>query len=195
MHSRCRHRCSICWVFRGTTRILSSRIGLLNTATRTHCIWRVRKSPTCVTKIVRSTRRQHLYSNGKRGFGSSAAGHLVVCQGNCLFSWEFGSQRDRCSARFAFRSFRQTACQSAKSVLYKPETRVLLLDRSTWIQRLFDQSTTQYATYAPLREMVLGLRKEADVTGQTLSTADLKRRIGKVQRTVEELLAGPISAD
>jgi MoxR-like ATPase len=83
---------------------------------------------------------------------------------------------------------------------HKPETRVLLLDRSTWIQRLFDQSTTQYATYAPLREMVQALRKEADVTGQTLATADLKRRIGKVQRTVEEMLtradlSGPIYDD
>jgi hypothetical protein len=48
--------------------------------------------------------------------------------------------------------------------------------------------------------MVQALRKEADVTGQTLATADLKRRIGKVQRTVEEMLtradlSGPIYDD
>ena len=83
---------------------------------------------------------------------------------------------------------------------YKPETRVLLLDRSTWIQRLFDQSTTQYATYAPLREMVLALRTEAQHVAQTLSTADIKRRIGKVERAIEELLtradlSGPIHDD
>jgi MoxR-like ATPase len=83
---------------------------------------------------------------------------------------------------------------------YKPETRVLLLDRSTWIQRLFDQSTTQYATYAPLREMVLALQKEAEVLSQNLTTAELKRRIGKVQRTLEEMLtradlSGPIYDD
>ncbi len=83
---------------------------------------------------------------------------------------------------------------------HKQETRVLLLDRSTWILRLFDQSTTQYATYAPLREMVFELRKEADTGAQTLTTAELKRRLGKVQRAIEELLgradlSGPIYDD
>ncbi|HVK63145.1 MAG TPA: hypothetical protein VM694_01655, partial [Polyangium sp.] len=82
----------------------------------------------------------------------------------------------------------------------KAEARVLLLDRATWITRLFDQAAVQHAAYAPLREGVRELRAEAEASALGATTADLKRRVGKVQRAMEELLkradlSGPIYDD
>jgi MoxR-like ATPase len=84
----------------------------------------------------------------------------------------------------------------------KTETRVLLLDRVTWILRLFDQAAVQHAAYAPLRESVAELVREGDAAGgaAALATAELKRRIAKLERTIEELLrradlSGPVYED
>ncbi|MDI3291113.1 MoxR family ATPase [Polyangium sp. 15x6] len=82
----------------------------------------------------------------------------------------------------------------------KAESRVLLLDRATWITRLFDQAAVQHAAYAPLRAVVRELQDEAEATALGATTAELKRRVGKVQRAMEELLkradlSGPIYDD
>lgn len=71
----------------------------------------------------------------------------------------------------------------------KAEHRVLLLDQRSWIQRLFDQALTQHAAFGPIREMVRELRVEAESpAASAASAADLKRRIAKVQRTMDEVI-------
>jgi hypothetical protein len=71
----------------------------------------------------------------------------------------------------------------------KAEHRVLLIDQRSWIQRLFDQALTQHAAFGPIREIVRELRAEAESpAASAASAADLKRRIAKVQRTIDEVI-------
>jgi MoxR-like ATPase len=71
----------------------------------------------------------------------------------------------------------------------KAEHRVLLLDQTSWIRRLFDQSLAQYAAYQPLRDPVREIREEAEVARSVgVSAAEIKRRMAKVQRVIEEML-------
>ena len=82
----------------------------------------------------------------------------------------------------------------------KNESRVLLLDRATWIGRLFDQASVQLAAYAPLRGAVREIADEAELVMPHVNAAELRRRIGKIQRTMEEVLrradlSGPVYED
>lgn len=82
----------------------------------------------------------------------------------------------------------------------KSDARVLLLDRATWISRLFDQASVQLAAYAPLRAVVREISDEAEGVAPGITTAELKRRIGKVERALDEVLrradlSGPVYED
>jgi Mg-chelatase subunit ChlI len=80
------------------------------------------------------------------------------------------------------------------------DNRVLLLDRTTWILRLFDRAVVQYAAYKSLREPIRELKMEAELDSATLTTAEMKRRMGVIERLIEDLLkkaelAGPVYDD
>jgi MoxR-like ATPase len=71
----------------------------------------------------------------------------------------------------------------------KAEHRVLLLDQTSWILRLFDQALAQHADMRPLRDPVREIREEAEsISSAGASAAEIKRRMGKVQRVMEELI-------
>jgi len=73
----------------------------------------------------------------------------------------------------------------------KNESRVLLLDRVAWILKLFDQAAVQHAAYAPLRETVGELFRDSEATAMLaggLPAAEIKRRIAKVERVMEDVL-------
>lgn len=69
------------------------------------------------------------------------------------------------------------------------ERRVLLLDRRTWIERLFDQALAQHAAYKPLRDPAREIREEAESSASgSAPAAEIKRRLGKVQRAIDDML-------
>jgi MoxR-like ATPase len=70
----------------------------------------------------------------------------------------------------------------------KDEHRTLLLDKTSWIQRLFDQALAQHVTYRPLREAVRDARAEAEGGSVGMTAAELRRRMGRVQRLLEDVL-------
>jgi MoxR-like ATPase len=71
----------------------------------------------------------------------------------------------------------------------KAEHRVLLLDQTSWILRLFDQALAQHAAYKPLRDPVRELRAEAEAAASgNVSAAEIKKRLAKVQRAIEDMI-------
>lgn len=69
----------------------------------------------------------------------------------------------------------------------KTENQVLLLDRVTWIRRLFDRALAQHAAYREVRAPVRKLVAERAGAGG-LSAAEIKKRITEVQRRLDEML-------
>jgi MoxR-like ATPase len=69
----------------------------------------------------------------------------------------------------------------------KTENQVLLLDRVTWIRRLFERALSQHAAYREVRAPVRKLVAERAGAGG-LSAADLKKKITEVQRRLDEML-------
>jgi MoxR-like ATPase len=64
----------------------------------------------------------------------------------------------------------------------KDENRVLLTDRVSWIQTLFDLGIQQYAAYRPVREQVMKSLTEA-----AASHVPLARRLGALERQLAKL--------
>ncbi len=70
----------------------------------------------------------------------------------------------------------------------KAENQVLLVDRITWIRRLFDGAVAQHAAYQPVRAEVRKLEAEVDPGISALSEAELKKRLARVQQRLDAML-------
>jgi MoxR-like ATPase len=70
----------------------------------------------------------------------------------------------------------------------KSENQVLLVDRITWIRRLFDGALGQHAAYQPVRAPVRKLEAELAAGAAGLPEAELKKRLAEVQRRLDEVL-------
>jgi MoxR-like ATPase len=70
----------------------------------------------------------------------------------------------------------------------KTENQVLLVDRVTWIRRLFERAVSQHAAYQPVRAPVQRLSAEYQAGIGHLEAADLKKRATEVQRRLDEML-------
>jgi MoxR-like ATPase len=84
----------------------------------------------------------------------------------------------------------------------KAENQVLLGDRATWIQRLFDAAVVQHAAWQAVRGPVRKLVAEAEAEPgmAALSAAELRQRAQRVQKTLAELVKkhemnGPVYED
>lgn len=69
----------------------------------------------------------------------------------------------------------------------KSEHQTLLLDRITWIRRLFDQALVQHAAYQPRRAPIRKVAADFAAAG-ALPAPEIRRRITEVQRLLEDLL-------
>jgi len=70
----------------------------------------------------------------------------------------------------------------------KTENQVLLVDRVTWIRRLFERAVAQHAAYREVRAPVRKLAAELAAGTSGLPAADLKKRLAEVQRRLDEML-------
>ncbi len=79
--------------------------------------------------------------------------------------------------------------QNPQSAFFqKVENQVLLVDRVTWIRRLFERALAQHAAYREAREPVRRLAAELAAGTSGLSQAELKKRLAEVQRRLDEVL-------
>jgi MoxR-like ATPase len=67
----------------------------------------------------------------------------------------------------------------------KPENRVYLTDRVSWLWQLFDRAVAQQAAHAPTRKRTLELARAATTTG--VSTPELGRRLAAVRDRIDEV--------
>jgi len=70
----------------------------------------------------------------------------------------------------------------------KAENQVLLVDRITWIRRLFDGAVAQHAAYQPVRAEVRKLEAEVGPGISALPEAELKKRLARVQQRLDAML-------
>jgi uncharacterized alpha-E superfamily protein len=70
----------------------------------------------------------------------------------------------------------------------KTENQVLLVDRITWIRRLFERALAQHAAYKEVREPVRKLQEELGAGTSGVSAADLKKRLTQVRQRLDEML-------
>jgi MoxR-like ATPase len=79
--------------------------------------------------------------------------------------------------------------QNPQSAFFqKAEHQVLLVDRMTWIHRLFDGAVGQHAAYQAVRGEVLALAAEAEGDLGALAEPEIRRRIARVQQRLDALL-------
>ncbi len=70
----------------------------------------------------------------------------------------------------------------------KPENRVYLTDRVSWLWQLFDRAVSQQAAHAPTRKRTLELARACGSGVAGLSTPELGRRLTAVRDRVDEVL-------
>lgn len=68
----------------------------------------------------------------------------------------------------------------------KPANQVLLTDRVSWIRRMFDTATKQYAAHEPLRQESSVLRDELDRGLEGVPAAEAKKRLSRVRTALEK---------
>ncbi|MDF1667772.1 MAG: hypothetical protein P1V97_38905, partial [Planctomycetota bacterium] len=82
----------------------------------------------------------------------------------------------------------------------KSENKSYLTDKVSWIQQIFDRATQQFAAYEPIREPINVLKKKHEAGLDHLSTAEIRARIGEIEKCLEGLLKknelnGPLYED
>ncbi len=96
--------------------------------------------------------------------------------------------------------FDKLKVNSQSGFFQKGENKVLLTDRVSWIDQLFDRATQQYSAYEVSREPILALHRQAESGFGGLSTSEMRRRTGAVKQAIEQLvnkheLNGPVYED
>jgi len=70
----------------------------------------------------------------------------------------------------------------------KPENRVYLTDRVSWLWQLFDRAVAQHAAHAPTRRRTLELARTCTAGFAGLSTPELGRRLGSIRDRMDEVV-------
>jgi hypothetical protein len=70
----------------------------------------------------------------------------------------------------------------------KPENRVYLTDRVSWLWQLFDRAVAQQAAHAPTRKRTLELARTCNAGFARLSTPELGRRLFSIRDRMEEVI-------
>jgi hypothetical protein len=160
-----------------------------SSATKTPSTSRARRWPSSATKIAPSIRPSTSARRPRTGSPPGVSSHPALREGARLFRGKPAVGVDDIRQVLPFCLFDKLHKNPQSPFFQKAEHRVLLLDQRSWIQRLFDQALTQHAAFGPVREMVRELRVEAESpAASAASAADLKRRIAKVQRTIDEVI-------
>ena len=68
----------------------------------------------------------------------------------------------------------------------KTSQQVLLADRVSWIRRMFQTATKQYAAHEPIRKEVRAVRAEIDKGLEGVAGDEVKRRLGTVRALLEK---------
>jgi MoxR-like ATPase len=72
----------------------------------------------------------------------------------------------------------------------KPENRVYLTDRVSWLWQLFDRAVAQQAAHAPTRKRTLELARSCSAGVAGLSTPELSHRLTAIRDRVDEVVRG-----
>jgi MoxR-like ATPase len=72
----------------------------------------------------------------------------------------------------------------------KPENRVYVTDRVSWLWQLFDRAVAQQAAHAPTRKRTLELARVCAAGTDALTTPELGRRLVAIRDRVEEVARG-----
>jgi MoxR-like ATPase len=69
----------------------------------------------------------------------------------------------------------------------KPENRVYLTDRVSWLWQLFDRAVAQQAAHAPARKRTLELARRCRDAGPAVSTPELRGRLDALRERVDQV--------
>ena len=75
-----------------------------------------------------------------------------------------------------------------------------MMDRVSWIRQLFDRALQQQAAYAPVRQPLLVLQRQANQGEERLSDRQIRVRLAEAQKAMEDVLSknelnGPVYED
>jgi MoxR-like ATPase len=70
----------------------------------------------------------------------------------------------------------------------KPENRVYLTDRVSWLWQLFDRAVAQQAAHAPTRKRTIELATRCNGGASTVATPELRNRLETIRERMEQMI-------
>ncbi len=82
----------------------------------------------------------------------------------------------------------------------REERQHLLMDRVSWIRRMWDTSAAQFAAHEPIRKKILPLRTQIELGLEGVKAGDVRGRMSVVHKVIDDLskkteLSGPVYED